>query len=422
MNDIGNKFTSSWWDNFLKVTKKMTKTSVFKDCNSKEETTIMQKYILEILVELAKLRTNKFGYRVYIDGVLLENNEMIQIYDSPPQKKDTIETWSKRTFGDKKFGMIINQGERFNLKLSKLIALKMKPLLEKNGMPTEGIIFTLFIGNYDKTPLGIHLDLPGKSVMHFHLGPGSKTMYTWDTKTYESLVGEKKYNNQDLEKYLPYASKYEFFEGDLYFMPEDTYHVGTQKDLSIAIACWYNNRSKIDFAKQLQSFMLEKYLKNGSGNLKADKNELDNISIVNESLDLFEFPEELEKLSFKDLMREEYTDLRYSLFSNGGFRTSPFPKKREIAFDLEENIQIETPFEIKYKESINKEKLHVFIRGIKVEINNFDCIKKLIDTLNNGNINKVKDLLNILESDWDDEIGFYLLNLFFKHHGIKKIK
>ena len=218
------KFNSDWWDHFLLTTQQMTQTSVLKNCMPKEETSLMQSHILEILSDLARLRTNKFGYRVYIDGIQLENNDMIQIYDSPPRKNETLEEWTKRTFGERKFGMIINQGERFNLLLSKLIALKLKPLLTKIGMPTEGIIFTLFIGNYDSTPLGIHLDLPGKSVLHFHLGPGSKTMYTWDTNTYLELVGEEKHNNQNIKKYLPYANKHHFDEGDIYFMPEDTYH------------------------------------------------------------------------------------------------------------------------------------------------------------------------------------------------------
>ena len=63
MNNI-EKFGSVWWDNFLSTTKEMSKTAVIKNCMPKEETSLMRKYILEILSDIAKLRTNKFGYRV----------------------------------------------------------------------------------------------------------------------------------------------------------------------------------------------------------------------------------------------------------------------------------------------------------------------------------------------------------------------
>lgn len=417
-----DKFSSTWWDDFLSSTQNMSQTAVIRNGMPKEETALMQQYILEILADIAKLRTNKFGYRVYIDGVQLENNDMIQVYDSPPKKDETLAEWVNRAFGERKFGMIINQGERFNLELSKLIAFKLKPLLDKIGMPTEGIIFTLFIGNYDSTPLGIHLDLPGKSVIHFHLGPGSKTMYTWDTKEYLDLVGEEKYNNQNINKYLPFANKHHFDEGDIYFMPEDTYHVGTQEGLSVAIACWCYNRSNQDFAQRLQSLLLEQYLKKVDENLKPDSNPIDNVSALDKTLDLFDIPAALEQLNFKDLMKETYRDLRYSLYSNAGYRTSPFLKAESISFDLNDIIEIEKPYKILYKESLDTQKLQLFIRGTKFELNNFDGIKTLIDEINTDKPIVVKDALSILDKNWDHDIGLYILSVLYKHHGIQVIK
>src|SRR5215216_3449358 len=79
-----NLFDFRWWDDFLDETKGMTQTAVFRNCLSKEETAEMRGYILEILAELANKRTSKYGYRVYVDDVLLENNDMIGIYNTPP--------------------------------------------------------------------------------------------------------------------------------------------------------------------------------------------------------------------------------------------------------------------------------------------------------------------------------------------------
>lgn len=417
------KFTSEWWDAFLDKTENMSKTSVIKNCLSKDDTSDLRNSILSFIADLARQRTSlNGGYRVYIEGKQLKRNEMIPIWDSPPVENESLEEWVKKTFGDKKFGMIINESERYSESLSQNIALKLKPLLEKIGMPTEGIIFTLFIGNYDSTPLGIHTDMPGKNVMHFHLGPGGKVMYTWDTKEYEGLVGEEKYNNQNVEKYLPYAQQHPFQEGDMYFMPEDIYHVGKQDGLSVAIACWCYNRSNYHFALELQEILSEQYLKPVAGNLKPDKNSLENTDAVEKTLDLFDIPEELENLTFKELMRETYKDLRYSLYSNSGYKYNSSKVKDEIEFDADAVIAITEPFKILYKESLTKEKLHVFVRGIKFELNNFECIKQFIDEVNTGEEKTVKELFSILDDEWETDIKQYLLNLLYKHNGIKIIR
>jgi hypothetical protein len=418
MEKIATTFDPIWWDDFLDTTDKMTKTSVLKDCMTKEETAEMRTYILEILADMARRRTDKHGYRVYIEGKQLEKNEMFRIYDAPPLPGESVEDWVQRTFGETKFGMIINEGERFNLELSNKIALKLAPLLEKTGIPTEGIIFTLFIGNYDSTPLGIHLDLPGKSVIHFHLGPGSKTMYTWNNEEYETMVGEEKYNNKAISKYIPYANKYPFDEGDIYFMPENTYHVGTQEGLSIAIACWCYNRGNYDFAGRLQAIIKEQYLQRSALMLKPDTNPLDNADGVDKTIDLYKLPPELEALSFKDLLKETYKDLRYTLHSNAGYRTYPFPKTDNKTFSVTDTVEIEQPYKIRYYRTDN-DKLFIYVRGVKTEFKYFECLERFIDTINNDSPILVKDLLQTLDPAWDESAGLYILSLLYKHHGIK---
>lgn len=423
MRDLMSKhslkiFHSEWWEDFLKKTDNMSRPAIFKNCFAQNDMQSMRRDILDIVNTVSKLRTNKFGFRVYVEGTLLENNEMVEIYDSPPLERETVEQWSERVFGSKKFGIIMNQGERFNPDLSQSLALKLKPLLDKISIPTEGIIFTLFIGNYHQTPLGIHKDLKGKSVLHFHLGPGGKTIYTWDTKEYEDRVGEKKYNNQEVHKHLTYASEYSYEEGDLFFMQEDTYHVGMQDGLSITIACWFYNRSNFDFALRLQTLLSDRYIKNSTENLKPDMHPIDDTTGVEKTLALFELPDYLESLSFKELMRLTYKDLRYSLHSNAGYRTSPLP--REDAIDLHGSSVVQTvePFKILYKESLNKEKLQLFVRGKKIELNNFGCIKKLVDQLNEGKSTTVSALIRVLDKNWDEEVAYQLLSVLYQNRGI----
>ncbi len=415
------KFDSKWWDGFLETTENMSKTSVLKDCLTKDDTSVLRTLVLEVLAEIARLRTNEHGYRVFVDDKQLEYNELLKIFDVPPVKGETIEEWSDRVYKGKKFGMIINAGEKFNLELSKFIALKVQPLLDKVGLPREGINFTLFIGNYDNTPLGIHQDSPGENVIHFHLGPQGKTMYTWDKDEYEKLVGEMKFNNKQVDKYIPFATEFAFKEGDLYFMPQGEYHVGKNEGLSIALTFWFYNHSKEKFASKLNTTVLNQFLEKSTDLLKPDKNSLDDVSGVDSTLELFDIPEELENLSLKDLMKEAYKDLRYSIHSNAGYRTSPIPKEEDMLFKLDDYIAIEKPYKILYKESLNKEKIHVFVRGIKIELNNFDCIKGFLDEISKGIPVSVSFLLEILDKDWDNEIGLYILSELYTNNGINKV-
>lgn len=364
------------------------------------------------------IKTTQYGYRAYIEGRLLEHNELLKIFDSPPIKDESIEKWSERVFGEQKFGLIINSGEKFNLELSKKIALKVKPLLDKVGFPREGINFTLFIGNYDNTPLGIHKDSPGENVIHFHLGPAGKTMYTWDKDEYEKLVGEMKSNNKDVDKYIPYATEFSFEEGDLYFMPQGEYHVGKNKGLSIALTFWFYNHSKERFANKLNDIVINQFLETSKDLLAPDRGSLDDTSGVDSTLDLFDIPEHLSNLSIKELMTEAYRDLRYSIHSNAGYRTNPFEKEEDIIFNVNDYIIVENPYKILYKNTSNNEKMDIFVRGVKFELTNFECVKKMIDEINKGVKVKILDLFKILDDEWEEDIKQYILGMIYKHHGI----
>lgn len=418
-----NYFDEEWWANvFLKNTQEMKKTCVFKNCMSKNETSEMRNNILQIIRELSRLRTDQFGYRVYVEGKQLYGKEMEKIYDSPPEINENFEMWVKRVFGKKKFGMIINRGEKFNNALSKRMAFKIQPLLKKIGTPLLGLNFTIFIGNYGWTPLGIHSDALGESVLHHHLGPGPKTMYTWDKNQYEELAGENKYNNKDIKKFLPYAIEHPFEEGDLYYMPPGEFHIGKSDELSIGLTLWFNNHKKQDLARKMMRVIIDQYLEDSEETLMPDRNPIDDLSAADTAIELYKLPFYLENFTFKELAKESFKDFRYSLYSNSGYWTSPFPKEKPINFLKEDSIVLESPFQIKYTDSVDGEQILIYVRGTKLLFNNHDCIKALIDEINKGEKVKIIDLLALLDKEWEENIGLYILQLLDKHYGIKKIK
>ncbi len=419
--DKNNIFNDEWWDTFIKETKNLTQTTVFKNCLTKQDTKEMRNFLVEILRDLSELRTNQYGYRVYEDGVILDDTEMNRIYDSPPLKNEPLEEWVKRTFGNKKFGMIINEGERFNMELSRKMALRTKPLFNKIGFPKEGVNFSIFIGNYGWTPLGIHQDSAGESVIHFHLGPGPKTMYTWNDEEFRELVNVRTYDNHNIQPLLKYANEFKFEEGDLYFMPTGEFHIGHSDKLSLSVTLWQYNHTKFRFARRIHNMIIDQFIKNSEELVTPDTNELNDISGMTDVLSTFEFTDEMNNFSYEELLTDMYRDLRYSIHSNAGYRTSPFPKlDKDSVINMEDMLILNTPFKILYRESNDKKKLYIYTRGNKLSLNNFKCMCDVIDKINTGVVLKASSLLELLDSSWSDDIGLNFLGIIYQNHGIIK--
>ena len=421
--DKRKPFQASWWDDFLSRTDNCTQTAVFKNCLSPEETAWMRKQLLHIVSVLSRMRTDEFGYRVYLDGKRLGYKEMPQIYDRSPHAEETVADWASRCFGDKKFGMIINRAEKFNPDLSAWVSDKIAPLLEQKGMPYLGMNFTVFIGNYGWTPLGIHRDERGENVIHFHLGKGGKTMYTWDTAVYEDMTQPlERMNNTHIESYLACADEHTFGEGDLYFMPQGVYHVGRSDELSMGLTLWFHNAVKGRLAKRPLKVILDQYFEESDEILETDPCGVGDQRSFESSLELFKLPEEFENLSFKQLLRESYREFRYALYSNGGFWTRPFPREKGFDFKPQTRIQCASPYKIYYHDNLNGKKIHLYARGTKIVLDRHACIKSLIDRINSGAITSVKDALSSLDPDWDKSIGLYILNLLYVNHGIAVVE
>jgi len=413
-------FTTNWWDDFLGETNNLTKTTVFKDCLTRNETVTMRMNVMEVIAQLAALRTTQYGYRVYIEGVLVDTAGMEKIYDCPPEKGEEFAHWANRCFPNQKFGMIINRGEKFCPELPQGVSKKIAPLLEKAGVPSLGITFTIFIGNYGWTPLGIHVDGRGENVLHFHLGDGPKEMYTWDKDIYESMTTDAdRFNNKDVEKFLPYANAFPYDEGDLYFMPQGEYHIGKSDELSMGVTLWFNNHVKETLASRTMQLLIDQYLKSSPDFLGLDKNNISDISSFEEALELFEIPEEFENLTFKDALRLAYKDFRYCIYSHKGFWARPVPIAEDHDFTPSDTVELINPFTIEYYQTPDNKKLYIYVRGSKFSLNYHSCIIDIIDEINKGEKISVAELLLIMDREWDGNVLFYILNLFYTSHGIK---
>ncbi|WP_047243051.1 hypothetical protein [Chromobacterium subtsugae] len=415
-------FSEAWWADFMDRSQNLSKPVVVKNAIPQEKFRHHQQNVLSIIADLAKLKTTQFGYRIYIEGRLLGPNEMDDIFEkSAPLENEELETWAARVFGDQRFGIILNSGEKFNQALSKEIAVALAPLFDEIGYPRGGVQFTIFIGNYDKTPLGIHQDQRGESVIHFHVGPGSKTMYVWDREQYKNLLETQNLTRKDFAKLRPYASEFHFESGDLYFMPEGTYHIGMQEGLSVGITVWRYSHTDDLLAKHLHQRIFKQIPVEKTEDFQHDENSLDDTSGLDKIIEKYSLTDECKNLNYSELLRKTYQDWRYSVHSNAGYRNSPFPREGLEKIALQDRIAIESPYKILARESENTDKIYIYVRGHKIEFNRFPCVLALIQRLNEGRTEAVADLLQILDKSWPAQVGLYILNELYHWRGIDKV-
>ncbi|WP_083646970.1 JmjC domain-containing protein [Kitasatospora sp. CB01950] len=98
-----------------------------------------------------------------------------------------------------------------------------EPLWERSGLPLSGAITTLFHGNYEHTPVGVHQD---RFATFMFAVEGRKRMRFWRRRPWTEPVTTK----LDYRAHLADSFTAEPEPGDLLYWPADYYHVGESVD------------------------------------------------------------------------------------------------------------------------------------------------------------------------------------------------
>ncbi|UGU14448.1 hypothetical protein LS482_12125 [Sinomicrobium kalidii] len=411
------ELSSDWWDKFLEDTKNMTQP--FHYNNVFDDHIELRHGVLEIF---RKLRKGEYPFRVYIENKRRDDYNEI-LFENKPEEKEDIESWSKRIFAFQKFGIILNHGESYDRGLSLSILKYLKPLLDKVGYPVHGIDFTIFIGNYGWTPLGIHTDNTGENVMHFHLGPGEKTMYIWDTEEFKEQGGRS--NDQRIDKFLPHAKhKMTFGPGGIFFMPWNFHHIGQSEELSVGLSVWLNRPRRDDLISKVFEEIHKEYTIKEAIRGKEDTNipiiDLKRNLLKNDVLEtvLINVNNDIKEMTVSKLIETSVRDYQYSLKSNLGYAISlkeQINNKSELTLDS--YIKLDYPFDILYY-TPDKERIKIFIKGKKIEMVYHSDIKTLINRINTAQKYKTSDLLSGLFVEWPEGAGLRILELIYEKEGI----
>lgn len=412
-------FDKSFWKDFINLSDNFRTTCVINESFSKEDNDLLFKGVTEALYTRIKEKLVQDGFRIWKDDEQLSDIELKSFCEkNKPTEGEDLISYCNRVF-DTKFGVILNNNESFSEKLATRISEFVAPLCDLVGIPPLGYEITVFIGDYGWTPLGIHKDHRGENVFHFHLGPGRKQMYIWDDLKYEKLVGKDVYNNKNIEAILDSAKKFDYGKRDLYFMPWFENHVGYSGELSVGVTLWFRNSNNNEFSKKLIQNFVNQFLSKDDRILPPQISYLENNdtfeiyqSTVNKYMDR---PDS----TLNEFLYDTYIDFKYSLISNGGWKSVPKENDTEnlnIEFFKYQKVRIVNPFKLLYRHNHNNKKLYVYVRGSRIRIKSFDDIIRFIDKLNNNDIISLKEFgksINIPE-----EVFLYFISILFKYKGV----
>ena len=325
-------------------------------------------------------------------------------------------------FDNEQFGMIVNDCEKYSDRMNEKIFTLFSPLLEQIGYPTLGIDFTYFIGNYGYTPIGYHIDPPGDSVIHLHLGPGPKKMFLLRTEAEKKEYHHKR--NGDTTLYIdpiPFeknAIEYHIEPGDLFYMPSGEIHVGKSDELSIGLTIWLRSGTVGTIYEKLMDRVLHKAVRRNHQMFFPFIQHPDDVSRLVRISNTATSPHDAVDLShpLEKLMCHELNELQHEILSNGGLAIKPDIIVQEEEVDHQSNVAAISPYKMLYIR-INDDLMKLFIRGHSIYAPYSVSFSNLLERLNQGKQYSVEQILAML-TDWDEETTRYVLQQMHKYQGI----
>jgi hypothetical protein len=125
----------------------------------------------------------------------------------------------RRSSGGKRFGLVIVDYPDFDVQIQRRIEQFLRPLKVAPG-PRIKSKTLLFVGDYERTPVGIHKDPHGTFVFVIE---GRKRFRTWPSDFFPADKGTGRLRYR---QFLPDAITLEGAAGDLIYWPSSYWHIG----------------------------------------------------------------------------------------------------------------------------------------------------------------------------------------------------
>jgi ribosomal protein L16 Arg81 hydroxylase len=131
-------------------------------------------------------------------------------------------------FGGARVGVILNDVELFSERAGAINRELVVPIIERVGIPSRNVEATIFAGDYDVTPFGIHKD-EYADVLTFVIA-GRKRMLVWPEEYFDQhpeRMEQLALGEAAIELFSKDATVLDASPGDLMYWPGSAYHVAT---------------------------------------------------------------------------------------------------------------------------------------------------------------------------------------------------
>lgn len=364
------------WERMIKANEGLTKAAHVEQFIPEEELANFHALMTEVLSGFIKEQQQHIGLKVFIEQERDRAAEA-DMMKKPPSEEQGLEAWGNEVFDGKKFGIILNNLEKYSNRFSAKAAKLAEPLLEMTGLPLGGLATLCFLGNYGFTPFGIHKENRGEEGFLMHFGPGEKTFYTWDTEEYLEMSNGS-ITHPIEQRFLDKATAYHMKPGDAFFVPSNRFHIARTEEFSLSMV--------LDYFNPLEDTFKQKLIAKLSGQEAGNGKVLQSVNWQGEEVTV--------PVSLEEDLAKVYQSHILALRSNGGFIEKT--QSVEPNFNLmEDAFTILKPFQILYEPKGEKD-LNVFVRGHVQVFPNQPNLRSLLDKLNAGESFRLSDVQNLL--------------------------
>lgn len=384
---MGKLVKNSFWKDFSKKfwEKKPVLVKNFNSSIVEIDETEIFKMLLDYSNSCRKLNSAD-GFKLYIKGEILHHTEVLQFL---PEKSDKnlagYHNRMEKYFPD--YCLVCDellQASRENWEKLQQFTSK---LFSYVGFPNRFVEMGLYLGNYRKTPFGVHVD--GCGVFSFPV-VGHKTFRLWKPSFAKQ--------NPSLDRALNYgrfkksSTTMKASQGDMTYWPSSAWHIAESDgsfNATWSLGVWVD-RSHSDTIEQA----MKPLLKEKSGRNRNETTTKD--SRINNNGEVYSLPDNyLQSISkIKNISEEELHDaLMHSwlkLASKQGFKTNS-----SLNLKLNLSTQVELPLSktILWAQLKSKPTILYGFQGVTLEISKSKNIQRLIKALNAGEKCKISDYL-----------------------------
>lgn len=397
----------NFWKKFAKINWEKAPLLLQDSASTLQE--IKEDQIFSMLVDYSnqcrKLKSPQ-GFKLFVEGQLQYAEDLLQFL---PVKKDKsflgYHARMEKYFSD--YCLVCDELLQVSQENRKPLQQFTENLFSHVGFPNRFVEMGLYLGNYKKTPFGVHVD--GCGVFSFPV-VGKKTFRLWTPSFVEKNPALNRAHSYS--KFKKHSQVLEARPGDMTYWPSSAWHIA-ESDGSFS-ATWslgvWVDRSHFDVIQEALSPLLRKTLgvhgetkvtgqKNG---LKSDQKK----SLHSSDGQVVDLPKNFQEtiLKIESLSKNELHDAFLKswleLISKQGFKTFPLQiPPNKISLDSE--IQISSLKSILWSKNRSKKMISCAFQGTVIELSPSHEMLYLIKDLNLGKQCRISDYLGLPKNKKD---------------------